>query len=379
MQKERPIVIPIASGKGGVGKTFVSVNISYALAELGKKTVLLDLDFGGANIHTCMGYDTAPDGVGNFLNQRNMKLPDYLLTTTNDNLKFIPGDAEMVGIANISAAQKRKLINQIMNLDADYVVLDLGAGSTYNTIDFFMMSSFGVIVATPEITSILNAYALLKNSIFRLLFVGLKKYPEAKEVFTGLMKKGGESAWKINELLDMLFEIDPEIHAETATIIDTFNPKIIINMANKPQDLAMGEKLRKISKNYLNIEMEYIGFLYRDKIVERSIEERKPLYQIAPDSQTYQTVVRMAYKIVNAKKMPYFLLDIDSYDESLEILMEEATDDLATKIDGYNELADENLISINELLSIVKNLEYENISLKRKIEELEQALLKVKR
>lgn len=379
MQKDRPIVIPIASGKGGVGKTFVSVNISYALAELGKKTVLIDLDFGGANIHTCMGYDTAPDGIGNFLNQKNMKLSDYLLTTTSDNLKFIPGDAEMVGIANISAAQKRKLINQIMNIDADYVVLDLGAGSTYNTIDFFMMSSFGVIVATPEITSILNAYALLKNSIFRLLFVGLKKYPESKEVFSDLMKKGGESAWKVNELLDMLFEIDPEIHAETMTIIDTFNPKIIINMAHKPKDLSMGEKLRKISKNYLNIEMEYIGFLYRDKVVERSIEERKPLYQIAPDNQTYQTIVRMAYKIINAKKMPYFLLDIDNYDESLEMLMEEATDDLVTRIEGYDKLADENLISINELLSIVKNLEYENLSLKKKIEELEQALLKVKR
>lgn len=379
MQKDRPIVIPIASGKGGVGKTFVSVNISYALAELGKKTVLIDLDFGGANIHTCMGYDTAPDGIGNFLNQKNMKLSDYLLSTTNDNLKFIPGDAEMVGIANISAAQKRKLINQIMNIEADYVVLDLGAGSTYNTIDFFMMSSFGVIVATPEITSILNAYALLKNSIFRLLFVGLKKYPESKEVFSDLMKKGGESAWKVSELLDMLFDIDPEIHAETMTIIDTFNPKIIINMAHKPKDLAMGEKLRKISKNYLNIEMEYIGFLYRDKVVERSIEERKPLYQIAPDNQTYQTIVRMAYKIINAKKMPYFLLDIDNYDESLEMLMEEATDDLVTRIEGYDKLADENLISINELLSIVKNLEYENLSLKKKIEELEQALLKVKR
>ncbi len=125
--------------------------------------------------------------------------------------------------------------------------------------------------------------------------------------------------------------------------------------------------------------MEYLGFLYKDKVVEKSIAERKPLALLEPDSQTYQTIVKMAYKIINAKKMPYFLLDINNYDDSLEILLEEASEDLATRIEGYNKLADENLISINELLSIVKNLEYENLSLKKKIEELEQELLKYKK
>ena len=77
--ENKPVIIPVASGKGGVGKTFVSVNLAYALANLGKKVILMDLDFGGANIHTCMGYSVAPDGIGNFLNQRNSKLSDYIL------------------------------------------------------------------------------------------------------------------------------------------------------------------------------------------------------------------------------------------------------------------------------------------------------------
>lgn len=379
MEKNKPIIIPIASGKGGVGKTFIAINLAFALAELGKKTVLIDVDFGGANIHTCLGYDIAPDGIGNFLNQKSMDLQDYLLNTSNKNLKFIPGDAEMVGIANISNAQKKKLIKHILNLDADYVVLDLGAGSTYNTIDFFMMSSFSVLVATSEITSILNAYALLKNSIFRLIYIDMKKYEEIKNIFTSHMKVGGESAWKINEILNKIFEINPDLHAETMAMIDSFNPKIIINMAYKPQDITMGEKLRKISKTYLNIDMEYLGFIYRDKIVEQSITERKPLAILATESQTYQSIVNMAYKIVNAKKMPYFLLDINSYDDSLEILLEEATEELATRIEGYDKLAKEDLISINELLSIVKNLEYENLNLRRRIDELEQELLRFKK
>jgi flagellar biosynthesis protein FlhG len=379
MRKNKPIIIPIASGKGGVGKTVLAVNLSFALADLGKQTVLIDLDFGGANIHTCLGYDTAPDGIGNFINQKNMKLADYALSTGNKNLKFIPGDAEMVGVANISNTQKKRLINQILDLEADYIVLDLGAGSTFTTIDFFMISSFGIIIAMPELTSILNAYALLKATIFRLLYVDMKKHKELKEIFEKHSEIGGEHAWKISDILDKIFEVDPGIHAEAAKLLDTISPKIIINMAYKPKDVAMGEKLRKISKNYLNIDMEYLGFLYRDKAVEESISLRKPLYEYAPENQTYQTIIRIAYKIVNAKKLPYFLLDIDNYDDSLEIMLEEATDDLISRIEGYEQLADENLLTVNELISIVKNLEYENLGLKRRIQELEDNGLKYKK
>ncbi|OHD07521.1 MAG: hypothetical protein A2086_05610 [Spirochaetes bacterium GWD1_27_9] len=379
MKNEGPIIIPIASGKGGVGKTVISVNLSFALAQLGKKTILIDLDFGGANIHTCLGYDIAPDGIGNFLNEKRIHLSEYLLTTDHKNLTFIPGDAEMVGIANITNPQKKKLINQILALEADYIVLDLGAGSTFNTIDFFMTSSFGVIVAMPELTSILNAYALLKNTIFRLLYVNLKKYPELKPVFDVHLQNGGEAAWKISEILDKIFEIDPEIHAEAASIIDSFSSKIIINMAYKPKDVAMGERLRKIAKSYIGIEMEYLGFLYRDKIVEQSIAARTPLAIFAQDSQTFQTILRMAYKIVNARKLPYFILDIDNYEDSLEILLEEATDDLVSRIEGYEKLADENLLTVNELISIVKNLEYETLTYKKRIQELEGELIKYRK
>ncbi len=372
MKKSGPIIIPIASGKGGVGKTVLSVNLSFALAQLGKKVVLIDLDFGGANIHTCLGYDLAPDGVGNFLLKKNSTLDEYMLGTGNPNLRFIAGDAEMVGVANITVLQKKKLINSITDLKADFVVLDLGAGSSFNTIDFFMISPFGVLVAMPELTSILNAYAFLKNAIFRLLYLNLKHHSAISKIFLKCSKKGGEHAWKISEILNEISDIDPELHAEAVSIVDTFNPKIIINMASKPKDLAMGEKLRKISKSHLGIEMEYLGFLYRDQSISSSIQERKPLALIDRDCQTFQTIIRMAYKIINSQRLPYFLMDIQDYDDSLEMILEEATEDLLSRIEGYEQLAGDNLISVSDLISIVKNLEYENLALKKKIEEIEK-------
>lgn len=371
MEDKQPVIIPVASGKGGVGKTLISVNLAYALANLGKKVILMDLDFGGANIHTCMGYSVAPDGIGNFLNQRNSKLPNYILSTGNKNLSFISGDAEMVGIANITAAQKKKLISQIFHLDADYIILDLGAGSSYNTVDFFILSSCGILVAMPELTSILNAYSLLKTSVFRRLFLEFKSIPEMKDLFNEQIKKGGEDAWKVSELLQMIKNVSPATFLKARYFVNEMSPKLIINMATSPSDLEMGEKIRKISHSFLNIDMEYLGFLYRDKNVHDSINKRQPLAVSNPTNQTYQLIAKVAYKIASLNKLQKSSHDYEDYEE----ILDEITEDLPSKISGYSELADENLISINDLVALVTNQEYENLMLKKEIESLKKQLL----
>ena len=372
--KNGPIIIPVASGKGGVGKTLISVNLAYALANLGKKVTLLDLDFGGANIHTCMGYSVAPDGIGNFLNQRNSKLQDYILSTGNRNLSFISGDAEMVGIANITAAQKKKLISQIFHLDADYVILDLGAGSSYNTVDFFILSACGILVVMPELTSILNAYSLLKTAVFRRLFLEFKSIPEVKDLFNEQIKKGGEDAWKVSELLRMIKKVSPATYLKALYFVNEMSPKLIMNMAISPTDIEMGEKIRKISRSFLNLDVDYLGFMYRDKSVHESINKRVPLAVSNPENGIYQAIAKVAYKIASLNKLQKMSHDYDDYEE----IMDEITEDLPSKISGYSDLADENLLSINDLIALVTKQEYENLTLKKENEFLKQQLLLLK-
>ena len=372
--KNGPIIIPVASGKGGVGKTLISVNLAYALANLGKRVTLLDLDFGGANIHTCMGYSVAPDGIGNFLNQRNSKLQDYILSTSNRNLSFISGDAEMVGIANITAAQKKKLISQIFHLDADYVILDLGAGSSYNTVDFFILSSCGILVVMPELTSILNAYSLLKTAVFRRLFLEFKSITEVKDLFNEQIKKGGEDAWKVSELLRMIKKVSPATYLKALYFVNEMSPKLIMNMAISPTDIEMGEKIRKISRSFLNLDVDYLGFMYRDKSVHESINKRVPLAVSNPENGIYQAIAKVAYKIASLNKLQKMSHDYDDYEE----IMDEITEDLPSKISGYSDLADENLLSINDLIALVTKQEYENLTLKKENESLKQQLLLLK-
>ena len=377
MAKKEPHIISIASGKGGVGKTILSINLAYALADLGKSVILIDLDFGGANIHTCLGYEIPPDGLANFINESNHKLQEYLLDTGKKNLLFLPGDPEMVGIANILYYQKKRLMNNIRKLDTDYIIMDLGAGATHIILDFFLLSPLGIVIATPELTSILNAYAFLKNALFRLLFVNFRKKDPVIKLLMSIKNRGGERAWKFKDILDGLSDIDPEMRIQTVKLMEKFTPKIVINNATQPQDIEMGEKLRTISQNYLSLDMEYLGFLYRDDRIPKSVNQRKPLASYEPGCQTNQTIVRMAYKIINAKQFPNFLLDISDYDDSLEEIMEEASEDLTSHILHYEDFIGENLISINELVRTLKKVEYENIHLKRRIKDLESKLVKL--
>ncbi|NLJ46312.1 MAG: MinD/ParA family protein, partial [Treponema sp.] len=171
-------IVPIASGKGGVGKTVLAANLGVCLAGLGRTVVLVDLDLGGANLHTCLGVKNRNPGIGALAWRQEKSLSDLLVQTGVDRLWFIPGDNLLPGTANLEFFVKRKILKDLARLPADFVLLDLGAGSSYNVVDFFLASSSGLLVIQPEATSILNAYSFLKTAVYRMLF---RSFPKAGE------------------------------------------------------------------------------------------------------------------------------------------------------------------------------------------------------
>jgi MinD-like ATPase involved in chromosome partitioning or flagellar assembly len=203
------------------------------------------------------------------------------------------------------------------------------------------------------------------------LFLEFKSIPEMKDLFNEQIKKGGENAWKVSELLQMIKKVSPSTYLKAIYFVNEMSPKLIINMATSPADLEMGEKIRKISNSFLNVDLEYLGFLYRDKKVHESINKRQPLAVSDTANSTYQSIAKIAYKIVSLNKLQKSSRNFDDYEE----IMDEITEDLPSKISGYSELADENLISINDLIALVTNQEYENLMLKKEIESLKKQLL----
>ena len=136
-------IIPVASGKGGVGKSLFSANLAVALSQAGKSVVLADLDLGASNLHLALGMQRNEHGIGTFLTG-NSDFNEIILDTPYKNLRFIPGDSELPGFAALKIYEQKKLIASLLRLDADYLILDLGAGTSLGILDFFLLSPQGV-------------------------------------------------------------------------------------------------------------------------------------------------------------------------------------------------------------------------------------------
>ncbi|KAL0265441.1 UNVERIFIED_CONTAM: hypothetical protein PYX00_011050 [Menopon gallinae] len=137
-------IIPVASGKGGVGKTTFVANLGVLLAERGKTVIVIDLDLGGSNLHTYLGVKNTGVGVGEYIKKpREISFESLIFPTRYAHLYLIAGDALYIGVANLSYPIRKKIIAQIENLVADYILVDLGSGTNSYILDFFLMTYSG--------------------------------------------------------------------------------------------------------------------------------------------------------------------------------------------------------------------------------------------
>lgn len=322
-------ILPIASGKGGVGKSAISLNLSIALAQLGKKVILCDFDFGGANLHTMLGHKNNKPGLGHFINKLEDHLEPLIQETAVENLGFIAGDCLIPGTANMDFFSKKKILKELNQLDADYVILDLGAGSAYNTLDFFLVTYKSILVTTPEITSILNAYSFLKSSAFRFLAQQFSAKSEERKFiqdFTHTRLEGTELSF-VN-LMEELYKKFPESSAKAINKLDSFRPQVILNKGRESNDIAMGQRLKSLVKNKLNMNMEFIGFIPHDDEISLSIARRTPLILTNPEGDFARRVYPTAQRVIeNDFSLNDAVFDEEKEDEVLQQLVKEFSDE----------------------------------------------------
>ncbi|AEJ19006.1 P-loop NTPase [Gracilinema caldarium] len=294
------IILPIASGKGGVGKSVFAINCAVALAKLGKTTVLIDLDLGASNLHTLLGIKNRYPGIGNLINRTETCLEALLIETDILRLFFIPGDTLLPGTANIDFFTKQKIMKSITNLPADYILLDLGAGSSYNTVDFFLTSSSGCIVTMGESTAILNAYSFLKTVFYRTLIRSFPPKGPERQVISNFFAQKMEGTSNTSSVLKKtLLENFGENAQQAISVVERLYPRIVLNMGTGPHDLGVGIKLREIAKKNLELNVEYIGYIPWDSSVSASVTARKPAILLQPDSPFAQAIQAIAGRLIS--------------------------------------------------------------------------------
>ena len=145
-------IIPIASGKGGVGKSLLSANLAITLGQAGKKVILADLDLGASNLHLVIGQSSPKGGIGTYITGET-KFEDIIQPTEYENVWFIAGDSEIPGLSSLKIFQKNSLIKKFQELDCDYLIIDLGAGTHLTILDLFLLSPQGIVVTAPTVTA----------------------------------------------------------------------------------------------------------------------------------------------------------------------------------------------------------------------------------
>lgn len=360
-------IIPIASGKGGVGKSLVAANLAIALAQAGRRVVLVDLDLGGSNLHLVLGVPVVAQSIGSFLGKRNQNFDELIQESGVANLGFIPGDAEIPGLANLNSSQKRMLIRRFNALEADYVILDLGAGTSRNILDFFLISSNGLIVTAPTPTATVNAYLFLKNVVFRVLQSSVSAKSDGEKYVKNLLKnRSSLQRIYLPEIARELDRVDPENGARFRTAIQRFRPRVIMNMLEDPKDAETINRLRRSCRQYLDTELVHLGIIYRDELQDRALQSRLPIIRYKPESILSQAIYRIAEKIVQmGDENTEGFLDFESLNDSFDTAESEAEQDFTDKMEYVEELLSTGALSNGDIIETIKTQHYEISQLRR--------------
>lgn len=291
----------IGGGKGGVGKSLVSANVAICLALMGHKVVAVDLDLGGANLHTCLGLPIPQMTLSDYVSKKVSRFEDLLVSTPIANLKIISGAQDELGMANLKHMHKNQIIRKLHELDADYILFDLGAGTAFNTIDFFITADKGILVVLPEPTSIENTYRFIKSVFFRRLKMveGIGDIEELiNESMNAKLATGAQTSPA--DLVRKISEANPEMGMKIRLELSHFRPNLIINQVRSQADIDIGYSIQSICRKYFGIEMPFPGYLDYDQSVWQSVRKRKPLLIEYPNSKLVNNFDRIVNRLIES-------------------------------------------------------------------------------
>jgi flagellar biosynthesis protein FlhG len=294
----------VGGGKGGSGKTFIAVNLGICLSRFGEKVVLIDTDLGGANIHTLLGLSFPRRTLSDFINKRVESIRDVVVDTDIPNLGLVVGAQDLLNAANPKEPQKWKLIRHINSLDVDYIILDLGAGNSFNVLDFFLMSENEILVVTPEPTCIENTYRFIKSAFFRKVKRVVSHFG-VKEIIETAMDQRNERGIKTAfDVIELANEIDGSIGSKLEQEMESFKPKLIVNQVRTKSDVDIGFSMQRAFSKYFGVSMDYLGYIVYDNDVWQSVQRRKPLVLEFPQSRAAKCVNEITLKMITERPFP---------------------------------------------------------------------------
>lgn len=246
-------IVAVTSGKGGVGKTNLAVNLALALCQMDYRVCLIDVDLGLANVDIVLGI--SPTYTLGHVIRGDTTLRDILVDGPL-GLKIISGGSGLTDLANLSGWRLEVFVRSFEELsrEFDFIILDTGAGISRNVLSFVLAAHEILVVTTPEPTALTDAYGLLK----------------------------------------VIHQRSPKS-----------NPRLVVNMAKNPTEAKMvADKMNSVLREYVKWEVEYIGYILQESNVAKAISEQQPILLAYPSSMTSRSITRIAGSLVGENDQP---------------------------------------------------------------------------
>jgi flagellar biosynthesis protein FlhG len=275
-----PKIWAIGGGKGGVGKSLVTSNLGILLARAGKKTLMVDADLGTANLHTFVKAEQGNLSLSNFLFTGELSDIQHLISKTSiPNLDLISGAKDSLDVADLNGNKIMRLQEVLRRVEHDYVLLDIGPGTSSNNLELFLMADEGILVTSSEPTSIENTYRFLKCLVFRRIKKILdSENGELKVLLDNIIKdKVGNPVMSIKDTLTQLKRMDRNGGQILNEIMGDINLSVIINQTKRPEDMELGPLVKKACRDYFGLEIDCLGHIGYDDSVGDSVVQRNPL------------------------------------------------------------------------------------------------------
>ncbi|MCD6296188.1 MAG: AAA family ATPase [Deltaproteobacteria bacterium] len=303
-------IIAIGGAKGGTGKSVFAANLGVFLSSRGFKTVVVDLDLGGANLHLYLGEKALlKRSINDFLEKKFHTLSEVMIESRYGPL-IIGGDSSVLGAANLPFYRKLKLLRAVSKIDADYVIIDLGGGISFNTLDFFLAADYGIVITTRESASYIGAYHFIKAALYRKLnrlFGPESRYGARKD--EALERHIREFTMPANEsdiktIKDFVEHTRTRIPSGLPLIeraISDFHPYLIVNRVPHGFDAnQIVTKVQSVSKTWLSKGVESLGNISFQTDVEKSVIDLVPVVSRYPGGELAMEIGHMAGCLLNS-------------------------------------------------------------------------------
>jgi len=296
-----PRMIAVGGGKGGVGKTLLVANLAAAIAQAGHRVVAVDTDLEGANLHTVLGVPAPRASLADYVARRELDLQRLLIDTPVPGLRLIAGTHSHLGSPQPRHFRRVELLGKLRKLPAEYALVDLGAGTHPSVMDYFLVGDDGVLVLTPEPTSVENAYSFLRAAFYRRLRLAMAS-DSARELVNQAMDQGNERGIRTPlDLLHAVRSLAPEEGERFVAAVQGFRPRLVVNNVRTATDVRLGFAVRSVCRKYFGLDAEYLGYVNYDEAVSEAIRARSPVVLSHPRAEASVYLTRIARKLLEVR------------------------------------------------------------------------------